>query len=482
MLTFLSPRTTSFVATIFSVLMLGVTSPALSFPVLDEVAGLPHPELVTVYKDDTDPNLFYFVPSSVTLVYENGKPRLGVQYWGLTGPDPDGAGAALTFSVKPAFDEQRVKDVANKLKEVNPNARFAFPTLIDSSMELILNGQFHNQNQDNFVPSVRAGTVDATQVFTVGLSRIGARAFAQGVAPDSDVLGARYTFKFTGVAKRLLAEITVFNKRVYDHFKAQATTKGWWGLHRTSWQGDWQNLQSEGSIKVRILQGGETDTDAYMLEVFKTLVNARINEQGMFAPKLKPSELALPAESTNFGWGFSSSAAWEHLEEVTNFKFTIDKRKLEDREFSVGLSFNAVCAKYPDSFTDLTQLGNKCLDKNAFAVTARETQECIKSELQFLKDLFDSGLIDQASYEKRLEKVWDKPCYKDVTPANERPAVMKSLEPLIVAVKRGLIERRDAELIIVRWLDKPAALFKKELHPSIRDFAERSISNAVPRR
>src|SRR5262249_23662398 len=149
-------------------------------------------------------------------------------------------------------------------------------------------GAFQKKNQDTDKPSVRGGTVDATQAFTISLTNVGGRAFAQGVAADSDVLGARYTFKFTGVEKRLRAEITVFTKRVYDHFKAQSSFTGWWGMVRASWSADWQKLVSDGSIVVSILEGGETDKDAYMLEVFKTLVNAKIGETGMFAPKLKP--------------------------------------------------------------------------------------------------------------------------------------------------------------------------------------------------
>ena len=178
-----------------------------AYPVVDAVAGLPYPELITVYPDDTDPNLYYFVPTSLTYVYEkqpNGtsRPRLGVQYWGLTGPDVDGAGGNLAFSVQPTIDKGQVSAVADALTKVKPAARYAYPTLVSSSMEMILNGVFVTPNQDKTAPtSTVGGTVDATQGFAIGLSRIGARAFAQGIAPDSDVFAARYSYTFTGVAK-----------------------------------------------------------------------------------------------------------------------------------------------------------------------------------------------------------------------------------------------------------------------------------------
>ncbi|WP_026622731.1 hypothetical protein M728_005767 (plasmid) [Ensifer sp. WSM1721] len=394
-----------------SVIFLGLNASAYSYPVLDAVQGLPNPELVTVYPDDADKNLYYFVPTSVSLVRdEDGKPRLGVQYWGLTAPDPEGAGAALTFSVRPAYDKKVVDDVAAAVKNVNPNASFAFPTLVDSKMEILLNGAFHSKNQDTSEPSVKGGTVDATQAFTVSLTNIGGRAFAQGVAPDSDVLGARYTFKFTGVEKRLHAKITVYTKRVYDHFKATANTSSWWGMVKTSWSVDWQKLVNEGSIVIDILEGGETDKDAYMLEVFKSLVEAKIGEKGMFEPKLKPGGIASAPEASNWGWGFSGGGGWEHLEETVNFAFEINTQKLADREFSVGLSFNAVCARYPDSFADLTLVGNHCIDQASFGATAKALRECVDAKLERLLKLKEEGKISDAVWEKQTEKAMDDVC------------------------------------------------------------------------
>lgn len=386
---------------------------ATAYPILDAVAGLPFPELITVYPDEADPNLYYFVPTTVALVKDpaTGKPRLGVQYWGLTGLDPAGRGAALTFSVEPAYDKSKVDAVADGLKKRNPNASFAFPTLVDSSMDVIINDAFVPKSQDTKQAKVKGGTVDATQAFTIRLEDIGARAFAQGVAADSDVLAARYTYKFTGVAKRLHATITVYDKRVYDHFKAKATSSSWWGMVKSSWAADWQKLTTDGAIKITILQGGETDKDAYMLEVFKSIVNAKIGETGMFAPKLKPGGIDVDTGSSTFGWSFSGGAAWEHLEESTNYTFEINTQKLEDREFSAALSFSAVCAKYPDSFADLTTIGKKCIDKAALGDVLKAEQQCLDDKLQHLQGLLQKKLITQAQYDKKAGEYLDAPCY-----------------------------------------------------------------------
>lgn len=445
-------------------------SAASAYPVLDAVVGLPHPELVTVYPDDRDKNLYYFVPTSLSFVYEKKpdgsvRPRLGVQYWGITGPDVDGAGANLAFSVQPSIDKKMVEEVAAGLTKTNPKARYAYPTLVSSRMDLILNGQFVAPNQDRTTPTTTtAGTVDATQGFAIGLSRIGARAFAQGVAADSDVLAARYTYKFTGVAKRLRAKITVFDKRVYDHFKTGGSSSGWWGMVKTSWAADWQKLTTDGHLKLEILEGGETDTDEYLLEVFKVLVNAKVNNEGMFKPELKPGGLAGAPEATKYGWGFSASAAWEHLEEEHKYSFEINKQKLEDREFTVGLSFNAVCAKYPDSFADLTKVGNKCIDKNAFASTVGEVRACQTSKINYLKSLLDQGLINQALYDKQVEKVFEEPCYLDQTvSAAVLKATATAFEPIRLSLANGEITSEQAEAAMAPWIERPAAILSGDL-------------------
>ena len=163
-------RQSSVLKTLFLSILFSVSTQAKSYPVLDAVAGLPNPELVTVYPDDSDKNLYYFVPTSVSLVRSGDDVRLGVQYWGLTGSDPAGVGAALTFSVEPAYDKAAVDAVAESLKSVNSNARFAFPTLTKSKMDVVLNSNFFPKNQDTTEPlSTTGGTVDATQAFSICL-------------------------------------------------------------------------------------------------------------------------------------------------------------------------------------------------------------------------------------------------------------------------------------------------------------------------
>lgn len=448
--------------TFFAVLFSGVAPATAGYPVVDAVAGLPHPELITVYPDDTDPDQFYFVPTSVELVFSNGKPRLGVQYWGLTGPDQNGAGAALTFSVRPAFDKAKVDDVAAGLKTIHPNAKFSFPALVSSKIDLILNSQFAPDNQDKTSPtSISGGTVDATAAFTAALNNVGARAFAQGVSPDSDVLGARYTYKFTGVAKRLHAKITIYWKRVYDHFHVSASHSGFFGWGSSDWNADWQKLIADGNIKLEYLQGGDTDGDAYMMDIFKTIVAAKVGGEGMFKPELQPGAPPSSNGSANFGYGFHTSASWEHLEETKNDVIEIDKKRLEDREFQVGLTFAAVCAAYPSSFVDLTSIGKQCLDANLYKQTVLAAQACLKVKQDRLNALFDAGKLTYDQWNSAGDKAGKAPCYT-VTIASPSggvgPALMRSPKSAASHAIQNLIDHHPdgvSESLINAVLARP---------------------------
>jgi hypothetical protein len=391
---------------------LAALSRADAYPILDAVQGLPFPELITVYPDEVNKNLYYFVPTTMALVTnDDGSVALGVSYWGLTGKDEDGAGANLTFSVRPAVDEEKLTHIADEVKKRNPAAEFAFPPLVSSSVDAILSGAFHDKNQDTTQPThVTGGTVDATQAFSISLTRIGGRAFANGTSDKLNVLAARYTYKILGIEKRLHARITVNQRRIYDHFKVSGGGSAWFGMVSSYWAADWQKLTEDGSIKIDILEGGEQDSDAYMLEVFKALVNAKVSGEGMFKPELKPGDIGGGSgQSSTMGWGFSVSSAWQHLDENKTFTFEIDKQKLGEREFQVGMSFAAVCAKYPDNFQDLTT-GNKCIDYEKYSAWQKANEACLAPKLDELDKKLELKQIDSETYGTLKESLLDRSC------------------------------------------------------------------------
>jgi hypothetical protein len=471
----------------FAVLVYFIGFPALAgaYPILDAVVGLPNPELVTVYPDDADPDLFYFVPTSVEIVRDqNGQLRLGVQHWGITAPDANGIGAALTFSVRPAFDQKKLQDVADAVKKTHPNAKWAAMPVVCSRMEVIINGHFLGPNQTiqagptapyvamppapspaapshavalaptpaataadpdatsptqtdqtgeikyespvtpSFCPNTslpntpivsRGGTVDAIQAFSVSLTSIGARAFSQGTSSETDVLGARYTYVVRGVGNRLHARITVNTKRVYEHFKARATAHAWWGLVNSDWSADWQSLTNDGSIKVEFLTGGIADSSTkdedYMMTIFKLLVSAKIAGTGMFKPELQAGGISGAPEAASFGWGFSGGGGWEKLTEQNNLVLEIARQSLEERELSAALTFNTVCAAYPNNFVDLTTLDKQCINKKSMANLVKRVNKCKDGKYTVWKQRLDAGQITQATFQKRTDEIEDKPCY-----------------------------------------------------------------------
>ncbi len=394
--------------------LLAIGSARAGYPVLDAAVGLPNPELITVYPDDTDKNLYYFVPTSMAFAYEAGKPRFGVQYWGLTGFEANGSsGAAVTATIRPAFDNEVVTRVADALKNVNPSARFAFPTLLRSGLDVIVNGAFFPTQQTTSAPTAKASTVDGTQAFTIAVNDLGARAFAQGLAQASDVVTARYRFAFAGVEKRLHARVTVFTKRVYDHFKASGGGSAFFGLVKTEWNVDWQKLLTDGAVKLEILEGGEADTDAYLKDIFKRLAEQKIAGEGMFRPTISTSGLPGPVAASGggiFGWSFAAGGGWEHLEESHSFTFEINTQKLGEREFELGMSFSGVCARYPDHFVDLTSMTGGCIDTTKFTAVRKAVEECVEQKLKKLAKWKQDGLITASAWEKLQNEATEKPC------------------------------------------------------------------------
>jgi len=173
--------------------------------------------------------------------------------------------------------------------------------------------------------------------------------------------------------------------------------------------GSGKKLKKDGVIKVQILQGGVSDDDEYILEVFRTLVEAKIAGEGMFKPELKPGSIDTNTGGGIAGWGFSSSAAWQHLDEESNYSFEIDKQTLEEREFSLGVSFSAVCAKYPNNFVDLTS-GGHCVDLTKFSQLVKLQAACIKVKTDRIDDLLERKLIDQVVWERQRTAAQNSPC------------------------------------------------------------------------
>ncbi len=393
---------------------------AQAYPLFDAVMGLPSPESLTVYPDDTDAKLFYFVPTSFAFARdEKGKPRLGVQYWGLTGLDPESAGASFRFSIQPAFDQSTLDGILVELRKRNPHAVYVFPPLLGSSLDVLLDGAWMPGNQDTSSPnsttiggklSTVAGTVDSGQAFTIAVANVGARVFARPAASAENWIAARYRYRFLGVGKRLHAEVTLYPKRIYDYFKTNESGQAWRPTIGNAWSGDWQALISQGSVAIRVLDSGEPDAGAYMAEVLDALVAQTIKSETLFTPELRAGGHADTPETASFGWSFSASRAWAEIDPDTRQTYIVDTKKLVEREISVGLTFSAACGMYPDRFSDLTLIGRKCIDSGGFQAVAQSTKSCLDAKLTDLYTKNRGGLIPSAVLNALIASAYDSPC------------------------------------------------------------------------
>lgn len=399
-------------------LWLGVGT-ARAYPVFEAVTGLSSPESLTVYPDDTSPQLFYVVPTSFAFARDDkGKPRLGVQYWGLTGVDPEGAGASFRVSIQPSFDQAALDRVGAELRKRNPKAVYVFPDLVDSGLDVILNGSWMPGSQDTASPasttggkqSPVGGTVDSTQAFTIAVSNAGARVFERPAASADDVIAARYRYRFLGVGKRLHAEVTLYPKRIYDYFKADEAREPWRPTIGNAWQSYWQALIRQGAVTLRVLDSGDPDAGAYMTEVLNLVAADKIDSQTLFTPEVRADARVNTPGTGSFGWVLGDGRAWAATSADTKQTYLIDTKKLTEREVSVGLTFSAACEKYPERFSDLTLIGHKCIDSGSFVKVAQTTKGCLDAKLADLYAKKAAELIPPTVLDALIANAYESPC------------------------------------------------------------------------
>lgn len=392
---------------------------AHAFPVFEAVPGLPSQEFLTVYPDDADAQLFYLVPTSFALARDDkGKPRLGVQYWGLTGVDPESAGASFRFSIQPSFDRPSFDRLVAALRKRNPKAVYVFPPLAGSSLDVLLNGAPMPGSQDTSSPtsatggklSTVGGTLDSTETFTIAVANVGARVFAAPARAAENAITARYRYRVLGIGKRLHAEVTLHPRRIYDYFKADEARLPWRPTVGDTWSADWQTLIRQGDVSIRVLDSGDADTGAYMAEVLNSLLAENIASETLFAPQVRPDGRAEMPEAASFGWVFGESRAWAALAPDVTQTYTIDTKKLEEREMNAGLALSAACGKYPERFSDLTLIGHKCIDDARFTEVARTTKACLDAKLADLYTKNHAGLIPSAVFDALAASAYDSPC------------------------------------------------------------------------
>src|SRR4051812_20907726 len=85
---------------------------AHAVPELRETRGDYNGDIVTIYPDHQDPNVFYFLPNSSEFsVNTDQSPNLGLVLWGLKNGDPADGGGILSFVLQAALTEPVKKEL-----------------------------------------------------------------------------------------------------------------------------------------------------------------------------------------------------------------------------------------------------------------------------------------------------------------------------------------------------------------------------------
>ncbi|MCM2438709.1 hypothetical protein HGO34_03110 [Agrobacterium vitis] len=409
-----------------SILLAGVSN-AWAIPDFTRTVGLPEPKSITLYRDNTDDNLYWAPPTSLEYAVLDDKttPVFSVLTYGIKLPSISGGlGAVINLSVRAIIDDELLPAEWEAIKKANPNARIAVIAPDAAYMDLILGSALFDKTAAASVrtqivrtelvkatadPNVPTGTAEAAtparqvtvedldgvviagddsttiikdpsiasttlgaqvgayQVFAVSLTPDAGAVFATNGGEDASNFGVRYRYVVSGIRSRLKAEIKVNWSRLYE--RTTESAGGGWFAFKGRHSVDIQKLKETGAVTMNIIEGGfESDSDAFET-IYNTLVKAQINGEGIFKPTLTANapQGAPSTSGSFFGWSFSGAWSYTRLQEEKDFTFTIDRQVIGKKSFSIGMAFQGMCAKYPKLFVAQGVKGPGCIEANDLA-------------------------------------------------------------------------------------------------------------------
>lgn len=394
--------------------------------------------------DSENPDLFYYFPTGLALARDDsGGIRFGFQHFGITAEDGQGSGGNLTFTIEPTWDKAAVAAATAEIKKTRPNASLAAIPIEKSYFDIIMTSNFssdatyvtpppllddltikYSQTLKDLGVSVTGISGDATQnvlesiggsgaygqqAFTTKLTNLGGRlSVATDGGGSSDFFGVRFRYMVKGVTPKFKASLKVKWKKSFEHFHAKFGG-GYW-FWRSSQVIDIQTMKQSGAIELTVLEGAVDDkADTLLNTVFESLVNARINGTGMFAPQLRPAAAGGGGGGdigSLFGWSFNSNSSFQKLDESVEQEFIIDKSQIQHRAYNVGGSFGALCKSYPAKFMNLTEPDKPCPTADDLKKLATRSLSCWKNN----KDMIDFARSQSEPVKKAIETNLIKTC------------------------------------------------------------------------
>lgn len=386
---------------------------------------------VNFMPDSANPDLFYFLPDNMELSKDpSGSFRFGFHHWGITKADPlHGVGGNVTFTIQPSWNKDLIAKATAELKKQKPQAVISVVPIEKSYFDLIVANSFASdasyvkpalllddytlkysqtlkdlgitadknslgEQAKNVLESISGSGGTGPQAFSVDLNDLGGRLSVQtpGDKSQANYLGTRYRYMVKGVTPKFRAELKVNWRKTFEHFNA--TFGGHYWFSRASAVIDIQSMKTDGSIELKIVSGAVDDKNETLLDsIFQSLVNARINGTGMFAPELRPSALGGGGDGgilSNFGWSFNASSSFQRLDEQLSQTFIIDKQNIQNRSFSIGVSFGLLCkpGTTSDYFVNLSQPSKPCPDDHDIDQMLTRVDTCWdshKTQLEYAK-------------------------------------------------------------------------------------------------
>jgi hypothetical protein len=419
---------------------------AEALPLLDKPYPLPanFDGIITIYPDheNTAAKRQYWIVPSTARIFRNpltNKLAFGLVHSGVSGYDPDGINVLLNVTVQPYVDPKTLQDAKKLISDADAKegaqSFFNFINPSEETAQLLVGGQPIDWNfQTKSV--VAGGSVDAGFPFQVRVKNsFDVRALTQAGSDDGSTIGALFTMKFPGIGDRIHVTVTAHFDQAYTHFKSVVSASGWFGLVKAQASAEWQTLQSQDWVNVKVLQGRKGQVDSLLSAlILDKLMTALTERTGFFARQLKPNGLGnvqAPGGSGIWGWSLSAGGAFESVKETSDLIVDIDMQYTRDQEIAFGMSFPTGGPELKSYVKNLTDSDKPFPTSDDFKRIAAQNQQCMTNNIASLKKLKLDGTISPDQYDKYIDLSFNQGCHATYTLSPTEMSVIKGSSNLM---------------------------------------------------
>ncbi len=286
---------------------------------------------MTLFKDSSDPKLFYFVPkfSELATYPATGKLKFGSRLFRKT-DDPRDGFAIFNFSVSGVIPMAELMKAKADLESIyGPNIRISSITPDTKAPTLI-------PLTDGIYTSIKCQSVGVDLFSDLACSFTVPEDIAQDVKEMFQTsLGWSGQINFTVRTKKTAFDwkITANWHRIQEHFKSQVSVKYWFVSSNISYET--QRLIENDTIHIDITGG--TPSQKEMVYAFAEKIAQRL-----FVPTLQPGPMA----NHPSGSAVCFSLSYSKVEEDRTSVWSGSEREYEDKPLGIA----ALISNVPDSY------------------------------------------------------------------------------------------------------------------------------------